>query len=53
ENLGPKNVVEDMVQVLKNGGAPRVDGHEAKRSLALILGIYESSKNGGAPIELG
>ena len=52
ENTGPKNVVEDMIQVLRNGGTPRVDGAEAKRSLALILAVYESAKNGGAPVHL-
>ena len=52
ENTGPKNIIEDMIQVVRDGGAPRVDGAEAKRSLGLILGVYESAKNGSTPVQL-
>ena len=43
---------DSMINVIRNGGTPRVDGAEAKRSLALILGVYESAKNGGMPVHL-
>jgi len=39
-------VIEDMVQLVQKGGAPRITGEEARKSLALILAIYESSKTG-------
>lgn len=43
---GPNNVIEDMVRIVRHGGTPRITGEEAKRSLNLILSIYESSKTG-------
>jgi UDP-N-acetyl-2-amino-2-deoxyglucuronate dehydrogenase len=43
---GPNNVVEDVVEALRNGGKPRVDGEEGKRSLQLILAVYESARMG-------
>ena len=41
---GPNNVIEDMVQVVRHGGTPRITGEEAKKSLSLILGVYEASR---------
>ncbi len=43
---GPNNVVEDVVEVLRNGGKPRVDGEEGMRSLRLIVAVYESARTG-------
>ena len=43
---GPKNVIEEMIQLVRHGGKPRITGEEAKKSLALILAIYESSRTG-------
>jgi predicted dehydrogenase len=43
---GPNNVVEDVVSALWSGGKPRVDGEEGKRSLQLILAVYESARTG-------
>jgi UDP-N-acetyl-2-amino-2-deoxyglucuronate dehydrogenase len=43
---GPRNVVEDIVAVLRHGGKPIVDGEEGKRSLRLILAVYESARTG-------
>ena len=43
---GPSNVVGDVVDVLQHGGKPRVDGEEGKRSLRLILAVYESARTG-------
>ncbi|MCY3556400.1 MAG: Gfo/Idh/MocA family oxidoreductase [Gemmatimonadetes bacterium] len=45
---GPRNVIEDMVSLIRHGGTPRITGEEAKKSLALILAIYESSRTGQA-----
>jgi hypothetical protein len=33
-----------MVQVVRHGGTPRITGEEAKKSLSLILGVYEASR---------
>ena len=35
--------IEDMVEAIRNNSKPVVTGQDAKRSLALILGIYQSS----------
>lgn len=43
---GPNNVIEDMVRIVKTGGTPRITGEEAKRSLGLVLAVYESAKTG-------
>ncbi|MEO0417126.1 MAG: Gfo/Idh/MocA family oxidoreductase, partial [Verrucomicrobiota bacterium] len=43
---------EDVVSAIKENRAPTVDGHEARRAVALICAIYESAKNGGKRIEL-
>ena len=45
---GPANVIEDMIGLVRNGGTPRITGEEAKKSLALILAIYASSRTGQA-----
>ncbi len=45
---GPCNVIEDMAALVRHGGTPRITGEEAKKSLALILAIYESSRTGQA-----
>ena len=45
---GPNNVIEDMVQIIRSGGTPRITGEEAKRALRLVLAVYESSKTGKA-----
>jgi predicted dehydrogenase len=43
---GPRNVIEDMVRIVREGGTPRIPGEEAERSLRLILAVYESAKTG-------
>lgn len=45
---GPNNVIEDMVQIIRSGGTPRITGEEAKRAVRLVLAVYESSKTGKA-----
>jgi len=46
-----QRVVEDFIAAFRNGGRPRCDGPEGRRSVALIEAIYESSRC-GKPIEL-
>ena len=40
------NVVEDVVSALENGTALRVDGHEGRRTVALLENIYRSAREG-------
>ncbi|MGP5928820.1 Gfo/Idh/MocA family protein [Corynebacterium glyciniphilum] len=43
--------VADFVAAVRNGCAPAVTGHDATRSLAVLLAVYESSRT-GAPVQL-
>jgi predicted dehydrogenase len=36
----------DFVDAVKNGRSPAVDGHEGRRSVEIILGIYKSAETG-------
>ena len=49
---GHQRNFEDVVAAIKAGNSPRIDGHEARRAVALICAIYESAKNNGKRIEL-
>lgn len=49
---GHQRNFEDVVESIKAGKAPSVDGHEARKAVALICAIYESAKNGGKRVEL-
>jgi len=49
---GHKLNFEDVVSAIREGRAPRIDGHEARRAVALICAIYESARQGGARVEL-
>jgi predicted dehydrogenase len=42
----------DFVDAVQTGRAPEVDVHEARRSVDLILAIYESAET-GRTVELG
>src|SRR5690606_35640668 len=46
EYTGPRNVIEDVVAALRNGASPLVTGEEGRRSLELILAIYQSAREG-------
>ena len=43
-----QNVVEDVVSAIETGTKLRVDGHEGKRTVALLEKIYESARKGMA-----
>ncbi len=43
---------EDMVQALKKGTQPLVDGAEGRKSVEIILAIYRSALMGGKPVSL-
>jgi UDP-N-acetyl-2-amino-2-deoxyglucuronate dehydrogenase len=39
---------KDVLQALQRGTAPQVDGHEGRRSVEIILGIYKAAESGRA-----
>jgi UDP-N-acetyl-2-amino-2-deoxyglucuronate dehydrogenase len=43
--------IQDFVAALREGRAPAVDGHEARKAVALIRGIYASAER-NAPVRL-
>lgn len=43
---------EDVVQALKDGTPPMVDGVEGRKSIEIILAIYRSALAGGKPVHL-
>jgi predicted dehydrogenase len=43
---------EDAFDALRNSRHPAIDGHEGRKAVALITAIYESARQGGAPVEL-
>lgn len=43
--------VADFVHSVRSGHEPAVTGHDATRALAVLLGVYESSRT-GAPVSL-
>ncbi|GAB5519466.1 MAG: hypothetical protein RhofKO_17170 [Rhodothermales bacterium] len=36
-------IVRDVVEAIRTGRSPLVDGHEGRRSLDVVLGIYEAA----------
>jgi len=44
-------VIADMTEAILADRAPKTDGNEAKKSLALVLAMYESART-GRPVEL-
>jgi UDP-N-acetyl-2-amino-2-deoxyglucuronate dehydrogenase len=43
---------EDVVKALKKGTAPMVNGPEGRKSVEIILAIYQSALTGGQPVRL-
>lgn len=46
EYTGPRNVAEEMVRLVRQGGKPIVSGEEARKSLEIILAVYQSARQG-------
>ena len=40
---GHRRLLEDFIRAIEMNGSPRCDGHEARKSVELVQGIYESS----------
>lgn len=49
---GHQRNFEDVVEAIREGRPPKVDGAEARRAVALISAIYESARNGGVRIRV-
>jgi predicted dehydrogenase len=45
-NAGHIKQIEDFVEAVRNNRQPMVSGEDAKKAVEVILGIYESSKQG-------
>ena len=50
---GHQAVFADFLRALELGEAPAIDGHEARKAVAIIRAIYESSERGGASVARG
>ena len=48
---GPANIVEDMIGVVLENKTPAVTGEEGRKSIEIVLAVYESAKRGG-PVTL-
>jgi UDP-N-acetyl-2-amino-2-deoxyglucuronate dehydrogenase len=46
--IGHTRIMQDFIAAIQSGGAPVVSGSEARRSLAVVLAIYESARSGQA-----
>jgi len=44
--LGHQRQMEDMMQAIKTGSKPLIDGVEARKSVEIVLAIYESARSG-------
>ena len=44
---GHRAVFADFLAALKTGETPAIDGHEARKAVAIIRAIYESAEKGG------
>ncbi len=43
---GHQYQIEDMIDAIKNNREPKVNGHEGRKSVAIISAIYESARTG-------
>jgi len=50
--IGFQKNFEDAVRALKKGARPLIDGQEARKSIEIILAIYQSALSGGKPVHL-
>ncbi len=50
--LAHQRVFEDMARAIATGSAPTVTGADARKSVEVILAIYQSALAGGAPVSL-
>lgn len=43
----------DFIEAVRDGRAPGVTTADGRRALALVLAVYDSARQGGAPVKLG
>lgn len=46
---GHRQALQEFLQAIRDGRRPEVDGHEARKAVAIVRAIYESARAGGAP----
>jgi predicted dehydrogenase len=51
DTRGHQRIIRDFVRAIETGSTPMCDGHEGRRSVALIEAIYTSSRT-GQPVDL-
>ncbi len=44
--LGHQKQIEDMIEAVENNSDPAIDGAEGKKSVEIVLAIYESARTG-------
>lgn len=44
--VGHKKQIEDMMHAIETGGKPLIDGEEGRKSVEIIMAIYESARSG-------
>jgi predicted dehydrogenase len=44
--IGHQKQFEDFIRAIQTGSRPMIDGHEGRKSVELILAIYQSSQSG-------
>ncbi|MDA8212054.1 MAG: Gfo/Idh/MocA family oxidoreductase [Clostridia bacterium] len=49
--FGHKDIIQDMIQAVKSGGKPAIDGYEGRKALEIVLAIYKSAYT-GRPVTL-
>lgn len=47
---GHEAVFRDFLAAIEAGRAPAVDGHEARKAVAIIRAVYDSARQGGAAV---
>ena len=47
---GHRAVFADFLKALDAGQSPAIDGHEARKAVAIIRAVYESGEKGGVPV---
>ena len=49
---GHRRQIQDMIDAVREGRPVAIDGHEARKAVALIRGLYASAER-GAPVKIG
>lgn len=51
-SVGHQRIFEDMAEAVQTGRAPAITGADARKSVEIILAIYQSALAGGKPVNL-